>query len=138
MFKKGQVETIGLVVIVLLITFVGLLFLIFTRSDLETEDEFLSIKANNFLNSLKLVSGGASNFESFAIECCNGNQGSCNSAENIFIDSLEYIDHNVNFELTCISGSKIEFIDAECDFGVTSETVILSSSDKISLKLCRN
>ena len=136
MFRKGQVEIMGLVVIVLLIVFLGLLFLKYTQPGLEVEDVFLSTKANNFLSAIKIISVGNSNFESIAVECCEGNPGSCDSVNTVVLNSLEYLDEVANFNLECISYGTDVFVDGNCDFGVTSETIILSSGDRISVKLC--
>ena len=136
MFRKGQVEIMGLVVIVLLIVFLGLLFLKFSRPDIDREDEFIGTKANNFLSALKVVTVGNSNFDVVAGECCGGNQGNCDIVESIVESSVNYLDESVNFNLDCVSRGVDVFVDGNCDFGVTSETIILSSGDRISVKLC--
>ncbi len=136
MFKKGQVETMGLVVIVLLIAFIGLIFLKFTRPDIDREDEFISTKANNFLSALSLVSVGNSDFKGIIGECCGGIQSSCDTVRSIVESSVNYLDESANFNLDCFSESESVFVDGNCNFGVISETVILSSGDRISVKLC--
>ena len=49
MVKKGQVETMGLVVIVILVAFIALIFLRYSGEPVSVEDKYLSIKINNFL-----------------------------------------------------------------------------------------
>ena len=139
MFKKGQVETLGLVVIVLLLAFLGLLFLKYSGSDkVGSDDKFLAIKANNFLNAIKYLSVEGNNFEYFLADCCVGNSDSCGIVQEVVLSSMAYLDEGSYFGLTCFNGQESNFGDANCEIGLSSETFVLLSGDRITLKICRN
>jgi hypothetical protein len=139
MFKRGQIETLGLLVIVILVLFLGLIFLKYSgKGDISSEDKFLSIKANNFLSAIKQLSIGSNNFEYYAAECCIGNSNACVNVNEAIISSMSYLEEGADFKLTCFSGVEHPFTVSNCDFGVASETFVLFSGDKISLKICRN
>ncbi len=138
MSKKGQVETLGLVVIIILILFLGLIFLRYSgNNDDPIDDKFLSLKANNFLSAIKQLSIGNYNFEYYVSDCCVGNPNSCNKVNEAVLSSKEYLEEDADFKLTCFSGVVYDFNMGNCDFYVNSETFVLSSGDKISLRICR-
>ena len=138
MSNRGQIETLGLVVIIILVMFLGFIFLKYSgKEDISSEDKFLSIKANNFLSSIKQLTIGNNNFEYFAIDCCGGNSLSCTSVSEAVVYSMGYLEEASDFKLTCFSGSEYPVVVGDCEFGVTSETFVLSSGDRISLKICR-
>tara|TARA_Y100000310_G_C20611720_1_gene778331 strand:- start:677 stop:1096 length:420 start_codon:yes stop_codon:yes gene_type:complete len=139
MFKRGQIETLGLVVIIILIVFLGLIFLKYSGSgDTSSEDKFLAIKANNFLSAIKQLTIGNNNFEYFVSDCCVGNSYACETVNDAVMSSMNYLEEGADFKLTCFSGVEHQFVVGNCEFGVSSEIFVLSSGDKISLKICRN
>ena len=50
--QRGQVETIGLVVIVILLLFIGIFALSFSVKDEEVDENILTLKANPFRSNL--------------------------------------------------------------------------------------
>ena len=136
--KRGQVETMGLVVIVILIIMIGLFFLIFSLNGGEngTEDIFLSMKANNLVNSLGSLSLGNSDFGSQVIDCCEGNIRSCNEVMESATIAMDYIDEKVTFEVECLYGGSPARI-GDCSTGINSERVTLSSGDRFFAIICR-
>jgi hypothetical protein len=136
--RRGQVETIGLVIIVILIVMIGLFFLVFSLGGDEngTEDVFLSMKANNLVNSLRSMSIGNDDFGSKVIDCCSGNLGSCNDVMGTASRAMDYIDEKVKFEVECAYGGGPGSV-GDCSTGITSERIVLSSGDRFFATLCR-
>ena len=52
LLRKGQVETIGLVVIVILLIFIGIFALSFSIKEKEVNEDILTLKANSLRSSL--------------------------------------------------------------------------------------
>ena len=135
--KRGQVETMGLVIIVILIIMIGLFFLIFSIRGGEEghEDLFLSMKANNLVNSLKSMDIGESNFGSKVIDCCAGNLVAQEEVMGAVMAGREMIDEKMAFEIECAYGDCPGF--SECSAGITSERVVLPSGDRFFATICR-
>lgn len=136
--RRGQVETMGLVIIVILVVMIGLFFLIFSLGGDEngTEDIFLSTKANNLVNSLSSLSMGNSDFSSEIIDCCGGNMISCNDVVQSASMAMEYVDEKVSFEVECAYGGGPGSV-GDCPSGITSERITLSSGDRFFATICR-
>jgi hypothetical protein len=136
--RKGQVETMGLVIIVILIIMIGLFFLIFSLGDDVdgTEDVFLSMKANNLVNSLSSMNIGNSDFGSKVIDCCGGNIISCTDVMGFAEIAMGYIDEKVTFEVECAYGGG-PGSTGDCLSGITSERIVLSSGDRFFATVCR-
>ncbi len=136
--RRGQVETMGLVIIVILVIMIGLFFLVFSLNggDNSTEDIFLSTKANNLVNSLSSLSMGNSDFSSEIIDCCGGNMISCEDITQSAILAMNYIDEKVSFTVECAYGGGPGSI-GNCPSGITSERIVLSSGDRFFATICR-
>jgi len=137
MFKKAQVETMGLVVIIILVIFIALFFLKYSGENKKEEDAFLSIKANNYLNALKLVTVGNTNFGALAMECCSFGT-SCNMVYQMAEASLGFLDESASFELRCVDGTTHSApLISPCDYYVASGSMIFISGDEMSARICR-
>ena len=127
----------GLVVIIILVIFIALFFLKYSGSNEKEEDAFLSIKANNYLNALKLVTVGNTNFGALAMECCSF-ETSCNMVEQVALSSLGFLDEDAYFELKCVDGTTHSVPNINpCDYYVASGNVIFISGDEMSTRICR-
>ena len=106
MGKLGQVETMGLVIIVILIVLLGVFFLAFNlRGEVSSEDRvFLGIKAGNLANSLKSVSIGTSSFGGRVVDWCNGDGSAESDLEEIVLSGFEMIDEKVSVIFECYDG----------------------------------
>ena len=136
MVKKGQVETMGLVVIVILVVFIALIFLRYSGESIDSEDKYLSIKINNFLNALRQVDIGDDNFEKIVIDCCDGELISCEVVES-YVGYLEVGLDDFYLELTCMNDNP-GVVVGTCSGGVASGNIVLITADKISTRICRN
>jgi len=138
MVKKGQIEAIGLVVILILLVLLGLFFIKYSGKDEIDNDRFLSSRANNFLNSLRQVSIGASSFEDFAVEYCAGNDGIRDQIEDSMLENGgNYLDEDFYFELKCANDSPSVEKTVDCVSTVASGHVVLISGDEMFVRLCR-
>ncbi|MBS3172223.1 hypothetical protein J4438_01410 [Candidatus Woesearchaeota archaeon] len=136
--KKGQVETVGLVIIVILLLLIGLVVLIFSsRNKVDSsEDLFLTMKANNLVNSILHVDVGNSNFEQKVIDCCAGvDELSCRDMEDVISSGMALIDEKMTFSVICIGGELKSFGD--CEFGLNSVRLKLPSEDIFYATICR-
>jgi hypothetical protein len=137
MFKKGQVETMGLVVIIILIIFIALFFLKYSGGNKKVEDRFLSIKINNYLNALNLINVGDSKFASLAMECCNSGF-SCDQVSQIVNSSFGFLDEEAHFELRCIDDTMAGvFEGSSCNSYIASGKVVFITGDEMSARICR-
>jgi len=138
MVKKGQIEAVGLVVIVVLLVLLGLFFLKYSGKGDVDEDRFLTIKANNFLNALRQVSIGGSSFEDLAIECCSGGSSRAQIESSMVANGATYLDGDFYFELKCVDESNSVVKSTNCPSTVASGHIVLISGDEMFVKLCRN
>ena len=112
--RKGQVETMGLMIIVVLILFVGIFALKFLLvSPVNNMDEpVLSIKANNLMNALSKINICDKPFNDAVVGCCDGD---CSCL-------FEEVDNIINNTLE--NNYKIEFCDSRssgsCEVGISS------------------
>jgi len=136
--KKAQIETMGLVIIVVLLSIIGIFVLIFaskTSVD-ETEDLFLGMKAGNLASALTPVNVGRSNFGEKVIDCCQGIDISACSEVEIMADSgLNLLDERASLIIECTDNSVKEF--GNCPSGVNSEKITLSTGDIFFVRICR-
>ena len=78
MMKKGQMEAIGLVIIVFLVVIIGLFSIRFMDGGSDDEiDIYYSIKVNNLVNAIYKSDVGGQSFSSLARGCCDGNNFDC-------------------------------------------------------------
>nr|MBA4404745.1 hypothetical protein [Nanoarchaeum sp.] len=136
--KKAQVETMGLVIIVVLLIMIALFFLIFSgRNKIDsTQELFLTMKANNLANSLRYVNVGSSNFEQKVIDCCAGLDGlACTNVEETAESGMALIDENTGFSVKCFNEESYTYGD--CTIGVNSVSITVSSSDVYYVTICR-
>ena len=145
LMKKAQTEIMGLMIIVVLIVVIGLFafrFMLMNQSS--SNDEYLSIKANNLINSIKMTSICEKNMGDAIIACCN-NQNFCEREAcglvkeeiNRIINSS--IEENFYFEAKNFEGELCFFIGS-CSNGIASSINFLNSdsgNSEIQLKLCR-
>jgi hypothetical protein len=137
---KAQIETMGLLIIVVIIVLVFLFVLAFMRSsDVEDNNDFYSLKANNLMNAIKKVSVCNENMEDAIKACCDG-YDFCGE------DACDFVEENINI----IIGSSIEenyYFEAKkdenvcislgnCEFGVSSSAFFMPRGYEMSLKIC--
>ena len=142
--RRGQIEMIGLMVIVLILIIVALFFLRFSlRSDSFEDDTLLSLKANNLVNAIKKVTDCGKPFEEAIIACCQeenfcGNP-SCEHVTDTINSITSNMEEKVSFSAT-LNGESCGFIIQECQKGVTSTVNILNAdAGQVEIKtvLCR-
>lgn len=119
MFRKGQIEAFGLVIIVLLIVFIGLFFLIFMKGNDSDKNSYISAKAYNLANALYKSDVGGSSFKDLAGECCLNKGNECNILENFVRSNLNSVDEKSGFVMECGNGESINVGD--CFLGLNSE-----------------
>jgi len=139
--KKGQIEMIGLVIIVFLVVLIGMFALRLSSfdSDKTSNDVYYSIKVDNLVNAIYQADVGSESFESLAIDCCDGNSNSCNKV-SLFVNGTlsSYVEEKVNFELKDSSGTVMVFVDGNCLEGIGSSSIYLPGGHEIKAILCRN
>jgi len=143
--RKGQGEVVGLVIIVILILVIGIFamrFYVSSRSG-NDRDKFYSMKANNLVNAVRLVSVcGDFSMEDAIIACCGGEEF-CgrNSKENcdFVVGEIEKI-LDKSLEEDAVFEVKNCFVIGDCDFGIASSTFMINSfvgSHEMSAKICK-
>ncbi len=136
LFSRGQMETVGLVVIVILIVFIGLFVLIFSHKSGSDDDLFLEMKVNNFVNAIRYVSVGMDSFEDKVASCCSFNE--CDDVQEVVESGFGYFDRGMSFFIDCYDGKSLEYSgNGGCSSGVSSVKVSLSSGDKFYAIVCR-
>ena len=106
--KKGQIEMIGLVIIVFLIIVIGLIaFKLGSREDSGRDlDVYYSVKIDNLVNAIYRADLGPVSFETLAISCCDGNSIDCLKVGDFVNATLNsMVDENVGFELKFSGGA---------------------------------
>jgi|APSaa5957512576_1039674.scaffolds.fasta_scaffold108595_2 hypothetical protein len=128
---KGQVETMGLVVIVILLVMIGVIFLAFSlKSEVSSDDRvFLGMKAGNLANSLKSVGAGA-----LFVAYCNGDSSAEDSLSELVSSGMSIIDEDVSVLFTCVDGRSLNY--GSCATGITSESIVLSSGHRFFVRIC--
>lgn len=128
---KGQVETMGLVIIVVLIVMLGVFFLAFSlKSEVSSDDRvFLGTKAGNLANSLKSVGAG-----DLFVEHCNGDSSAEGALSELVLSGSSMIDEEVSVVFTCYDGRSLSF--GSCSTGITSAIISLPSEHKFFVRIC--
>ena len=123
--KKGQIEMVGLVVIVVLIVIIGLFaFGFMLRKGPTSLKEFDSIKANNLMNAL------VKSKEDQMIACCGLDRSACSELNDFIVGEVnQSIDKNFYFELK--RGEVDCYSYGNCLEGVSSSTVFIRSGNNI-------
>ena len=131
MGKLGQVETMGLVIIVVLIVMIGTFFLAFSlKSEVSSDDRvFLGTKAGNLANSLKSVGAG-----NMFVAYCNGDSSAEDSLEELVFSGSSMVDEEVSVLFSCIDGRSLSYGD--CATGIASESIVLSSGHRFFVRIC--
>ena len=142
---KGQTDTFGLLLIVVMLAFIGVIFLgLMLLSPGEDDSQFLSSKANNMVNAVVKASACQRTLEDAMISCCRG---------DLFcsVDACEYVEGAIR-GIKEDSGEDMEFnllnrdegdecvpSVGSCDFGVSSSGFLLRDESgvyDVRVKLC--
>jgi hypothetical protein len=138
--KKGQVEMIGLVIIVFLIVIIGIFIIKLGALKKDNDaDIYYSMKVDNLVNAIYQADVGGDTFESLAVSCCDGNTISCEKV-NDFVDSVldRVIEESVGFYLKDSSGFVCSGVAVgDCDEGMGSSSIFLPGGYEIRANLCR-
>jgi len=134
MFKKGQIETFGLVIIVLLVVFIGLFALLFSRSGGDDRNVYLNNKAYNFANALAKADVSGTNFGDLATSCCLGEEVDCNTLRNFVSGNMNFVDEDSGFVMECSGGEEIRVGD--CFLGINSESFRRSGKFEFYVVIC--
>jgi hypothetical protein len=139
MRTRGQIEMMGLVVIVVLLVMIALfsLFFISRGTSVEEDNVYYSLRAYNFANSLIKSSVGNTNMEALILNCCEGS-GSCETLLDFAESKFSiFSDEESKFELSCGAYSSVPVQEVgNCENGVASEYLELYSGDRIRVFLC--
>jgi hypothetical protein len=129
--KLGQVETMGLVIIVVLIVMLGTFFLAFSlKSEVSSDDRvFLGTKAGNLANALKSVGAG-----DMFVAYCNGDDSAEDSLSELVFSGSSMIDEDVSVLFTCYDGRSLSY--GSCSTGIASENIVLASGHKFFVRIC--
>jgi hypothetical protein len=110
--KKAQMETFGLMIIVVILivaALISLRFIILSNGTSQNQ-ELLSIKANNLANSIKNADLCNQNFENAIINCCNKesfcDQDACKLVSKEIELILTYQDEKTYFEAKNLKGDR--------------------------------
>jgi len=138
--KLGQIEMMGLVIIVFLIVVIGLFALkLGSREDSGRDlDIYYSVKIDNLVNAIYRADLGPVSFETLAVSCCDGNSIDClkvNDFVNATLNSM--IDESVGVELKFSSGASCLPVVGDCSEGVGSSSVFIPGGYEIRAILCR-
>src|SRR3989344_6633814 len=149
-FKMGQMEIVGLMVVVIIIIIGALFYLKFGILHQEQDNTDLSIEQSytiNWLNSILNVNvcNNTISYKSSLIECYNdGNvcgESACDylkSESNNIINSIGLKEYK-NYTFWIQSGEDIKFIENECKIGVKADEVILSDNGDeytVNFRIC--
>ncbi len=128
---KGQVESVGLVIIVVLVIVIFLFALVFMTKEEVKSSSSLSVKADNLMNALTKVNINGKGIEESVSECC---EGSCTSfskeIEKILKRSLE---EEYSFRIS--KNNQICEEIGNCEIGIASSMYRLrSEGDQFELQ----
>ena len=131
---KGQIEMMGLVIIVVLLVVIGLIVLAFNLNSPgnNDNDNFLTIKANSLMNSLYNSDLGNQDFKNTMSSCCSGSQQDCSIIEEVFLGISGNIDENVSLTI-----DQEYFSGDKCEFFVSSVEYFYSSGCSNSIRICK-
>jgi hypothetical protein len=139
--KKGQTETMGLMVIVILLVFVALIALSFMiKPSSNNQDSFLSNKANNMANSIKNANLCSGTFEEAIVACCKKENfcetESCELVSEQIGNISEQSDEQVYVEAKDYNGD-LCFSVGTCENGVSSSSYVFDDSISFKVFVCR-
>jgi hypothetical protein len=139
--KKGQTETMGLMVIVILLVFVGLIALSFMlKSSPNNQDSFLSNKANNMANSIKNADLCSGTFEEAIVACCKKENfcetESCKLVSEQISNITGQSDEQVYVEAKDYDG-KLCFSTGACENGISSSSYVFDNGVSFKVVVCR-
>lgn len=146
MFKKAQIEMMGLLIIVILIV-VGVFFyvsFVLNKPSEIPKTNVESIQARNLMNAVMNIQICENVTMKEAVVLCDRNELLCNE------DSCRYIEENINNIVGDLikkqyafvverNGEKMDITVGECDFGVNSPSYLFSESGieyQAYFKLC--
>ena len=144
---KGQIETLGLLVIVILLVFIGIFALKFMAFDNKkvVDESFYSVKANNLLNAIQKASICDENMEKAIVACFEensfcGRTDVCSFVEeeiNKIID--ESLEEDISFTAKDSQYGNIGIEIVNCNAGISSVSSFIRSGYgvyELSLKIC--
>ena len=138
--RKGQAEMVGLMVIVILLLFIGLIFLKFylLQPSFSPVASRQSIEAGNLLNALTHVSFQGNTF-SVAVQLCANDQNTCQLLEQdltSFFQTVLLPQQHYQFTLST-EGTPLLALGL-CTEGIARSSGFLESNTfyDLSLKLC--
>ncbi|HIH26069.1 hypothetical protein J4476_03950 [Candidatus Woesearchaeota archaeon] len=149
-FKMGQMEIVGLMVVVIIIIIGALFYLKFGILHQEQDNTDLSIEQSytiNWLNSILNVNvcNNTISYKSSLIECYNDgivcNESACDYAKtesSNIINSIGLKDYR-NYSFWIQSGDDLKHINNECKTGVKADEVILSDNGDeytVNFRIC--
>ncbi len=110
---KGQIETLGLLVIVILLVFIGIFALKFMSFDDRkvVDESFYSVKANNLLNAIQKATVCDINMEKAIIACFEENSF-CGRA-----DVCTFVEEEINKIIDESLEEKVSFIAEDSQYG---------------------
>lgn len=139
--KKGQTETMGLAIVVILLLVISLIALKFMiqNTPVVSQDSYLSSKANNLANSIIKANICTGNFEQAIVACCN-DESFCNiDACNLVQSEINNLSINVNEKITSEaydSSGRLCFSTGNCEQGIRSGTYNLDNGVTFDVKIC--
>ena len=129
---KGQIETMGLVIIVVLLIVIGLVVMIFTLRYDSEESNFLTVKANSMMNALDKADLDGGRFREIMGSCCAGVEEDCDGIKLFFNGLVANIDENVS-----LSVSDNYFSGRECETFVSSTAFSYGVGCSASVRVCK-
>ena len=139
MRMKGQTEIVGLVVIVMLLLFTGLLYLKFSATDSDNLDEIrTNVKAANLLSSITKLTIKGKSFGDHLIDCKLSGRCSDLREEIPKIIAASGLQKNQAYMFTVSSGDANLIEIGNCSTGIASNMPIAREgvSFEITLKIC--
>tara|TARA_Y100000310_G_scaffold1020_6_gene1474 strand:+ start:821 stop:1249 length:429 start_codon:yes stop_codon:yes gene_type:complete len=140
LLKKGQGEIVGLLVIVLLLLFVGIIFLRFYIAQPSTSlsHSRQSIEASNALNALMKVSINGEPLTAHT-DACNSDKNLCDGLQNEIEAILGYIlKQGQKYSFTLSTGAKTLIEISQCTTGIVSTYSFIEANIfyDVTLKIC--
>ncbi len=138
--KKGQVEIVGLVIIVLLIVSISILFLYFKagQQDTAVDDREMELRANQLRSSLLQTTLCEDvNVKEELIACSSGFSlcSSCEESHDVVKNIIELsLDERIGYEFNL--DPDLSFTRGNCYEKIAAAEQPLSQNVKVSLSLC--
>jgi hypothetical protein len=140
MIRKGQSEVIGLLVIVIILIFLGLIYVGFLNiADSGTDSDRSSIEVENALKSLMSVEFeeyGGRTMEELIVDC---GIGDCGALEGAVSDAYGVILRpGTNYEFYAKRDSSEIYATGSCDIGLVSSYIFVRNAVtyEANLKTC--